>query len=100
MVNPTRMPEWLRAGSGPGRHAFLPQSVRPLDDADSALDVRHGLIGRVTSMRDRYNAFIKRHEIAWELGMALLAITTWRSVSRLMAPCPRWSAPSKRSTLL
>lgn len=25
-------------------------------------------------MRDRYNEFIDRHEIAWELGMALLAV--------------------------
>jgi len=25
-------------------------------------------------MRDRYNAFIDRHEIAWELGMAVLAV--------------------------
>jgi voltage-gated potassium channel len=26
------------------------------------------------SLRDRYNEFIARHEVAWELGMALLAI--------------------------
>ena len=25
-------------------------------------------------MRDRYNAFIDRHEIAWELAMGFLAI--------------------------
>jgi voltage-gated potassium channel len=25
-------------------------------------------------MRDRYNAFVKRHEVAWELGMAALAV--------------------------
>lgn len=25
-------------------------------------------------MRDRYNAFIERHDIAWELGMAFLAV--------------------------
>ena len=25
-------------------------------------------------MRDRFNSFIDRHEIAWELGMGLLAI--------------------------
>src|SRR3954468_8064450 len=25
-------------------------------------------------MRDRYNDFIERHDIAWELGMALLAV--------------------------
>ncbi len=25
-------------------------------------------------MRDRYNAFIERHDVAWELGMALLAV--------------------------
>ena len=25
-------------------------------------------------MRDRFNAFIARHDMAWELGMALLAI--------------------------
>jgi voltage-gated potassium channel len=25
-------------------------------------------------MRDRYNAFVERHDIAWELGMALLAV--------------------------
>ena len=26
-------------------------------------------------MRDRFNAFVERHDVAWELGMALLAVT-------------------------
>ena len=25
-------------------------------------------------MRDRFNAFVERHDVAWELGMALLAV--------------------------
>ncbi len=29
---------------------------------------------RCAGMRDRFNAFVERHEIAWELTMAVLAI--------------------------
>jgi voltage-gated potassium channel len=39
-------------------------------------------------MRDRYNAFIQRHEIAWELGMAFLAIIYVAVGFALDAPHP------------
>jgi voltage-gated potassium channel len=35
---------------------------------------RYSLGVRMHSLRDRYLAFIDRHEIAWELGMAVLAV--------------------------
>ena len=31
-------------------------------------------VARKAFFRDRYNEFIERHEVAWEIGMGLLAV--------------------------
>src|SRR4029450_1229802 len=31
-------------------------------------------VRKLMSVRDRYNAFIERHEVAWELSFAMLAL--------------------------